>query len=70
MRDLISFTIASIVYAPAVFFLSSVIILATIGKSFGIRKLYVQILLWVFEVSQVKQICQHVTGHKLDQSSK
>ncbi|KAK2157117.1 hypothetical protein LSH36_198g04016 [Paralvinella palmiformis] len=41
--------ILSIVFAPAVFFLSLVIFLATIGKTFGVRRLYIKMLLIVFE---------------------
>ena len=42
--------ILSIVFAPAVVFLSLVIFLATIGKSFGVRRLYIKVLLLIFEV--------------------
>lgn len=41
--------ILSIVFAPAVFFLSLVIFLATIGKTFGVRRLYIKLLLLIFE---------------------
>ena len=51
-REVLTVTLSGIIYAPSVFFLSSVIFLAAVGKSFGIRKLYVKFLLAVFEVCQ------------------
>lgn len=44
-------TLLSIFLLPGAISLTLVILLASLGKSLGVRKLYVNILLKVFEVS-------------------
>ena len=53
--------IISILFAPGVIFVTFVILLATFGKSFGVRRLYIKFLLAVFEVSYLAhfQYCSH-----------
>lgn len=41
-----------IIFAPFVSILVLILMLASFGKSFGIRKLYVQFLVKIFEVSE------------------
>jgi len=43
-------TVISILFAPGIFLFVLVIVLAACGRSFGITKLYIKILLLVFEV--------------------
>jgi len=53
----------SIVFSPAIFMLSFVIVLAGLGKSVGIRNFYMKTLLKVFEVSASFQSDNHNVTH-------
>ena len=43
-------TVISILFSPAIFLISAVLMLAGFGKSLGIRDFYIRTLLLVFEV--------------------
>jgi len=43
----------SILVTPFLMFLLAIIFLASIGKSLGVRRLYVKLLLKIFEVSAI-----------------
>lgn len=56
----------SIFFVPSVLVLSFIIFLASIGKSFGVRRLYIAILLKVFEWGRLK-IELHENTHKAEE---
>lgn len=53
----------SLFFTPFLMFILCIIFLASIGKSLGVRKLYVKILLTIFEVSFYKFVF-HLTTDK------
>ena len=46
----------SLLYTPFLMFLLGTIFLASMGKSFGVRRLYIKILIKIFEVNYTKNI--------------
>lgn len=52
-------------FAPFVLLLTVILLLASFGKSFGIRKAYVDLLLRLFEVSDRRFRDQLIGGRKI-----
>lgn len=48
--------ISSLVLTPVLMLILCIIFLASIGKSLGVRKLYIKVLLMIFEVSKLRQM--------------
>ena len=53
VMERLTIALLSVVFSPAIFMLSFVIVLAGLGKSVGIRNWYIKTLLKVFEVSAI-----------------
>lgn len=49
--DALSFTVLFIIFIPFLIFFLGIVLFAYIGKTLGIRRIYVEFLVKVFEVS-------------------
>lgn len=52
--DTLTFTLLSVIFVPFLMFFLGIVLLAHVGKSLGIQRVYVEFLLKVFEVSVTK----------------
>lgn len=62
--------IVSAFFVPFLMLLLSIIFLASIGQSLGVRRLYVKVLLMIFEVSLLQNVLRNCIMHMLSLSEK
>ena len=53
MHFFFSFLIVHVILPPFIFVIIATLTLASFGKSLGIRKIYVKVLLFIFEVKNI-----------------